>query len=297
MQLSACITTRNRTKELESCLKAIWHSTVTPYQVIVSDDSPDKEAQQQNRYITEKYPRTIYLRGPQIGVCGNRNNAVNAITNSEIYLVCFIDDDICVEPDFIAHALEQYRKMALEDKNRVILSGVSKYPDGYELKPGKLNFRGYFTSSVIPEAVTIHATIFPRKFFEKEQWDENIFFGYEDAELCLRALKSGYKIIFDPQLKVICGSQKSTLYTKVSNGLSNHQIYLEAARLYVGVKRYKYLYPNQLKLIIFLIIYFAHLFYYLVRKKGLNNLPEIIKRSNISKLKRLNEANLKKHHL
>ena len=115
MRLSACITTRNRTKELDACLRALWNSNVKPYSVVVSDDSPGKEVQQQNYQIVEQYPGTTYITGPQAGVCANRNNAVNAIPNSETDLVTFIDDDICVEPDFIARALERYNKMSLED--------------------------------------------------------------------------------------------------------------------------------------------------------------------------------------
>lgn len=287
MKLSACITTRNRTKELETCLSSLWNSTVKPDHVIVSDDSANEEIQQQNRYITEKYPRTIYITGPQIGVCANRNNAVNAISSSETDLVCFIDDDICVEPNFIACALEQYQKMPLQDKNDVILSGISKSPDGYEMKPGKLSFRGYFTASNIPETVAIHATIFPRILFDQEQWDENIFFGYEDAELCLRALKRGYKILYRPELKVVnTGFKKGTLnnYTDQLSSLSNYEIYIEAARLYVGIKRYKYIFPDFLKLYSFLFVYIAHMTIYLLRKKSLNSWQKIIQTSSVYKL-------------
>ncbi|QDZ39123.1 glycosyltransferase [Euhalothece natronophila Z-M001] len=283
MKLSACITTRNRTKELDLCLNALWNSTVKPAHVIVSDDSPNQEVQQQNRCITEKYPGTIYLTGPQRGVCPNRNNAVNAIPNTD--LVCFIDDDVCVQPNFIASALEQYQQMPSEDKNRVIISGISQYPDGYELKPGKLTFRGYFTSSEIPETVVIHATVFPRIFFYQEQWDENIFFGYEDAELCLRALKKGYKIIHDQNLKVFNRKNNGMLDYKVNiNYLTQCQIYSEAARLYVGIKRYKYITPNYLKLFFFLFLYINHMTIYLLRKSSFLSWIPIIKKSNIHKL-------------
>ncbi len=285
MKLSACITTRNRTKELDACLRALWNSTVKPHSVVVSDDSPDKEVQQQNRQIVEQYPGTTYLNGPQRGVCANRNNAVNAIIPSETNLVCFIDDDICVEPDFIACALERYKKMPLAQRNCFILSGLSKSPCGNELRPGKLTFRGYFTSSNVPETVAIHAAVFPRKFFEEEQWDENIFFGYEDAELCLRALKHGYKILYCPELKVFnMAFKKGTLQTNSLGNWTNYDIYIEAARLYVGIKRYQYIFPNFFKLISFLLVYFSHMTIYLWRNNALNAWPAIIQHSRIQKL-------------
>jgi GT2 family glycosyltransferase len=285
MRLSACITTRNRTKELDACLQALWNSTVKPHFVTVSDDSQDREVQQKNRQIVGQYPGTTYLTGPQAGVCANRNNAVNAIPKSETDLIAFIDDDICVQPDFITLAVEQYNKMSLEEKNRIILSGISQEADGNDLLHGRLTLRGYFTSSNIPETVAIHAAVFPRKFLEEEQWDENIFFGYEDAELCLRALKRGYKIVHCPELKVVNSCfQKGTLTTASLGQMTDYEVYIEAARLYVGIKRYKNLFPNLLKLIYFISIYFAHMTIYLLRRHSLAVLPEIIRRSHVNRL-------------
>ncbi len=286
MRLSACITTRNRTQELDACLGALWNSTVKPHSVVVSDDSPNKEVQQQNRQIVEQYLRTTYITGPQAGVCANRNNAVNAIPNSETDLIAFIDDDICVEPDFISRALDWYKQVSLEKRNRTILSGLSQSLDGHEMRPGKLTFRGYFTNtSDVFETVAIHAAIFPRTFFEEEQWDENIFFGYEDAELCLRALKQGYRIVYCPELKVLnTAFESGTLKTNNLNGLTNYDIYVEAARLYVGVKRYKYIFPNLFKLVSFLLVYFSHMTIYLWRKDALNKWSAIIQHSRLDKL-------------
>jgi GT2 family glycosyltransferase len=285
MRLSACITTRNRTKELDACLRALWNSTVKPHSVTVSDDSQDREVQQQNCQIVEQYPGTTYLVGPQVGVCANRNNAVNAIPKSETDLIAFVDDDIFIEPDFIALAVERYDKVSLEEKNRIILSGISQEADGNDLLHGKLTFRGYFTSSNVPETVAIHAAVFPRIFFEQEQWDENIFFGYEDAELCLRALKRGYQIVHCPELKVINSCfHKGTLTTASLEQMTDYEVYIEAARLYVGIKRYKVLFPNFFKLGSFISIYFAHMTIYLLRRRSLAVLPEIIRRSHIGRL-------------
>jgi hypothetical protein len=58
MRLSACVTTRNATQELDACLRALWNSSVKPYSVIVSDDSPDSEVQQANRHVVQRYPST-----------------------------------------------------------------------------------------------------------------------------------------------------------------------------------------------------------------------------------------------
>ncbi|MBW4418223.1 MAG: glycosyltransferase [Myxacorys californica WJT36-NPBG1] len=283
MQLSICITTRNRPQELNACLEALWNSTVQPCSVIVSDDSSDPERQQQTEQVVKRYPSTRYITGPRTGVCGNRNNAVNAVTEGD--LVAFVDDDICVEPDFIARALEQYAQLPSQERDCTILTGISRDLDGQALLPGKLSFRGYFYPTDAPESVVIHAAVFPRTFFDQEQWDENIFFGYEDAELCLRALKRGYRILSVPELQVrnIC-FLKGTLASPSIGNLTDYEIYIEAARLYVGIKRYKHLFPNVSKLLLFISVYFVHLTLYLLKRRSLNGLPEIIKRSRIERL-------------
>lgn len=285
MRLSACITTRNRTQELDACLRALWNSDVKPYFVIVSDDSPECEVQQKNRQVVEQYPGTTYLTGPRSGVCANRNHAVNAILESETDLVAFIDDDICVASDFVARAINRYTQTLAQQKNRIILSGVSGDESGHESLPTKLSFRGYFCPTDIPQAVNIHAAVFPKSFFKEEQWDENIFFGYEDAELCLRALKRGYRILHCPELKVFdTRSNMGTLAVAGIGKLTDYELYIEAARLYVGIKRYKYLFPDPFKLGVFLGLYFMHMTAFLFKRGSLNAWPEIFRRSHIEKL-------------
>jgi len=284
MRLAACITTRNRPDKLESCLSALWKSTVKPYSVIVSDDSLDPAMQETNLQIVRRYSNTVYLTGPRNGVCGNRNNAVNAVTDAEF--VAFVDDDIYVSANFVELALDCYAQLPEKERDRTIFTGVSESEEGMQMLPGKLTFRGYFRPEAIaPETVVIHATVFPRIFFKQEQWDEDIFFGYEDAELCLRAIKRGYKIISAPQLRVTNGGDlQGSLITPAIGNLTDYEIYVEAARLYVGIKRYKKLFPNPLKLVLFVSIYFLHMTVYLIRKKSLNAFPEIVRRSRIERL-------------
>jgi GT2 family glycosyltransferase len=287
MRLSACITTRNRTQELEACLRALWNSKVKPDCVIVSDDSPDTEIQQKNCQVVQQFPGTTYLTGFRKGVCANRNRAVNAIPTSETDLVAFIDDDICIDPDFIAHAVNKYTQMLPDQRHCTILSGVSRDQEGHETVAAKLSFCGYFCPTNNPQAVDIHAAIFPRSFFEKEQWDENIFFGYEDAELCLRALKHGYQILHCPELRVIDTGNKSTLAVNSIGSLTNYEVHIESARLYVGIKRYKDVFPNPIKLVVFIILYFIQMTVFLLKRGSLTALPEIIRCSHIQRLLQL----------
>ncbi|KAM3096676.1 glycosyltransferase family 2 protein [Phormidesmis sp. 146-35] len=288
LNLSVCVTTRNRPQALAVCLRALWSSQVKPLSVVVSDDSFDREVQQKNHQITKQNPSTTYVLGPQRGVCANRNNALTLLLKSTAEYIAFIDDDICVASDFIAQAISDYEQMSEKRRCHTILSGIHCTDDA-ENAPTKLSFRGYFCVSKVPETVNLHAAVFPRSLLEIEQWDEQIFFGYEDAELCLRALKNGYCILHCPKLKVsdTC-AQTSTLNIVTSTvpvrPLTEYELYIEAARLYVGIKRYQQIFPNRLKLVGFLIVYFVHMVVYLVKRGYLQGLPEIVKRSQIQQL-------------
>ncbi len=272
MRLSVCITTMNAVDDLNSCLQALWHSSIKPSYVIVSDDSLAVEIQQQNRHIVSQYPQTDYVEGPHKGVCANRNWALQHLPPDDF--VAFIDDDICVEPDFIAKALARYQTITPQEWERTFLTGGT---------PHKLSFQGFFRPSKEPECVDLHTAVFPMAFFTVVKWDEKIFFGYEDALLCLEAIKNGFHILHCPELKVTDTRPfQSTLNVGGVGKLTQYDIYVEAARLYVGIKRYKNIFPNPFKLVTFLAIYLMHMTIYLYRKKAIIAWSEIIKYSHFN---------------
>ncbi len=270
MRLSVCITTMNAVDALNSCLQALWQSSIKPSYVIVSDDSLAPEIQQQNRHIVDQYPRTDYVIGPHKGVCANRNWALKHLPPSDF--VAFIDDDISVESDFIAKAIARYKTLTPQARERTFLTGGT---------PTKLSFRGFFRPSKEPECVDLHTAVFPVAFFDLAQWDEKIFFGYEDTLLCLEAIKNGFNILHCPELKVTdTRPSQSTLNVGGVGKLTQYDIYVEAARLYVGIERYKNIFPNLLKLTTFLSIYFIHMTIYLFRNKAITAWSDIIKYSH-----------------
>ncbi len=272
MRLSVCITTMNAVDSLDACLQALWHSSIKPSYVIVSDDSLAPEIQEENRRIVNQFPHTDYVEGPHKGVCANRNCALKNLPPSDF--VAFIDDDICVEPDFIAKTLARYQTLTPQKQERTFLTGGT---------PTQLSFRGYFRPSKEPECVDLHTAVFPAAFFDVVQWDEKIFFGYEDALLCLEAIKNGFHILHCPELKVADTRPfQSTLNVGGMGKLTKYDIYVEAARLYVGIERYKNISPNPFKLTAFLSIYFIHMTIYLLKKQAITAWSEIIKYSHVN---------------
>lgn len=274
MRLSVCITTINSVNALKSCLQALWQSSVKPSQVVVSDDSLLPEIQQQNRHIADQYSHTEYVLGPHLGVCANRNNALVNLSPADF--VAFIDDDICVAPDYIANVLDKYQTLTPQARQRTFLTGGIS---------SKVSFRGYFSPSDSPSCVDLHTAVFPTSFFAQEKWDEKIFFGYEDALLCLRAIKQGYRILHCPELMVVdTRSGQSTLEKGGFGQVKEYEIHVEAARLYMSIQRYKEIEPNMVKLITFLIIYFLHMNIYLFRKQALKAWPDLLRLAHFHEL-------------
>jgi hypothetical protein len=60
-------------------------------------------------------------------------------------------------------------------------------------------------------------------------------------------------------------------------------LYVEAARLYVGVKRYRELTPSRLRLFAFVGLYAVHMTVFLLRRRALPAWPEIVRRSAIGR--------------
>jgi glycosyltransferase involved in cell wall biosynthesis len=286
LRVSVCITTRNRNAELRLCLTALQNLTIHPNCIIVSDDSTDREVQNQNHLLVQEFSGTTYLKGPVNGVCANRNNALRSALKQGSDFISFIDDDICLDPLFFENTINFYRKLSHKERNMTILTGTSS-PMDQDLTEGlKLNFRGYFSRSLVPGVVNIHTAIFPVRLFDKVAWDENIIFGYEDAELCLRAVKNGFKIVCLPSLKSLdIGAGRGTLIDDVGEvKLSMYQVYIESARLYIGIKRYYIIDRSFVRLMLFLIVYIVHMTVYLLKRGELHKLRLIVETANIDRL-------------
>lgn len=287
MKITACITTMNRPQELDECLKGLWSSTYLPHAVVVSDNSTDPEVQRSNQEVVQRYAQTVYLEGPHTGVTANRNNALHAAPQDSDRII-FLADDIQVSPNFFERAVQCYQNLPPGLDEKTILTGDNRNefspPD---IGPLGVNFRGYFCpwKPGIPQVVNLYASLFPKKFLDQEEWDEQIFLGQEDIELSLRALRCGYQIIYEPTLKVFdTRFQKTTLPSAEQGKMQSYEIYVAASRLYIGIKRYKHLFPDPIKLLIFRVVYYLHMTLYLLRRKSLQSWPDIIKISNVNRL-------------
>ena len=282
IRIAACITTMNRPEALSACLDALACCDPAPMSIVVSDDSSEPAWIAKNREIVARHPNVTYVTGPRRGVCSNRNHAFSQVSSAANY-VSFIDDDLLLPSHFFGTATDFYQALPEQTRTRTICTGSrDDMADG----PVSLTFRGYFMQTDSPGSATVASAVFPVALFDVERWDENIFFGSEDAELCLRATAANFAIVFLPELTSRHLATDAGVLTKqqATGGLTRYEMCCEAARLYIGAKRYRIIEPNPLKLAAFLFVYFAHMTLYLARKRALGSFGQLVRLSNVRRV-------------
>ncbi|MEP0914008.1 glycosyltransferase family 2 protein [Leptolyngbya sp. GB1-A1] len=225
IKISLCICTMNRPDELSNCLRSVFESTELPDEIIVSDDSLNGKPTQT---VTSEYSTVIYQEGPHRGLGPNRNACIRRATGTHII---FIDDDVCVPPDFFTLARQG---SAGPDAKRIITGYEMKHVQGkvHKVRPHNADFWGLqrLPISYGCRAVVINSTIFPRDVFEKALFDELLRYGSEEIDMAHHATALGYQIVYQDNLYV-------NHYPSPINR-EQYQRFVHASRLYATTKSY-----------------------------------------------------------
>jgi glycosyltransferase involved in cell wall biosynthesis len=214
----------NRPDDLNRCLASVFQNSEKPDEVIVSDDSPDSQSTQA---VVAKYPEVFYQQGPRRGLSPNRNACIQHSKSSHII---FIDDDVCVPPEFFATA----RKIIDSSDEQTIITGYEmKHIESIQkVVPHNADFWGLQRIPVCNEyrAIVINSTIFPRSLFQQALFDENLRYGSEEIDLARHAVALGYRIFYRDSLYV-------DHYPSPINR-EQYKQFVHASRLYVTTKNY-----------------------------------------------------------
>ena len=173
MSLSVIIPTLNRAADLSRTLPTLLAQTVVPDEIIIVDQTPDDSSKKVVDEFSAKAAaqcgdalRLIYLHHPGLlGVGVARNIAIEHATSG---ILVFLDDDVLLEPDFLAELLVVYQQDAR-------VGGVSGVVTNYPLPSRKerLLYRVFWLGPFHDERQPIywnceklrHSGLFPvRKF-------------------------------------------------------------------------------------------------------------------------------------
>ncbi|MGH9526297.1 MAG: glycosyltransferase family A protein, partial [Terriglobales bacterium] len=107
--MSVLIPTKDRAADLALTIESVLGQTTLPDELLIVDQSRDEAAESRTRarWALGTPARLVYVRRPELsGLAAARNCAMDRACG-EIWL--FLDDDVVLEPDFLAQLLAAYR--------------------------------------------------------------------------------------------------------------------------------------------------------------------------------------------
>jgi Predicted glycosyltransferases len=275
----AIIPTRHRPESLKACLEAIYSNSVSPTLTIVGDDSTDTECIEKNRKIVSTFGNCFYLSGKCNGPSQNRKDLIDNLLlmienrNISVSHAACIDDDIIISDKWFENASnflkENHARIPAE--YHIIygpivqsLSIDDELPQLY-----RSTFLGHFTASHdnTTSCVNIQAAIFPINLFGKVNFDQNIVYGYEDLDLCNRAIPLGYQLDCVISMPAIDTQRANS--SLAEGGTKYDALYqqIQSARLYTTFKKYLCIERNPIKAYYFLAVFSLHLIGHLMKLK------------------------------
>ena len=222
VQLSIVIITWNQLSYLQDCLCSLQPLMQREdVEVIVVDNGSEDGTCQ---YLTVNYPQIyLHINDCNKGVAYARNRGLELAQGKK---VLFLDNDTVVNENAISGMeiyLDEHSKVGLcacrlVDSNSQIQDSFKPFP-GLWLKIK--NVLG-ITKTNAPDLQTVTSPIEPvyvigacqmirREVIERiGLLDENIFYGPEDADYCMRIVAEGWKVVYLPQYTIVHHWRRAT---------------------------------------------------------------------------------------
>lgn len=201
------IVTYNAREKLESCISSIFkHTATSSFKLtVVDNNSKDGTFESLNK---QKSKMNIIRNKTNNGFCF----AVNlGITSTKNKFIALLDDDIEVTKGWLTKLEKNlYKKNVGLVVPKIVFPDNSIFSAGFYLTKmlslgyGEIDYGQYNTISEF-DAFPGPCWLIKRSTINKiGKFDEQFFpCQYEDLDYCLRIRKSGYKIIYDGNVKVI----------------------------------------------------------------------------------------------
>ena len=175
-------------------------------EVIVMNDYPDQNITNE---VNKIYPEACIVNNKvNLGFAGNVNKGVAKSTRDYVFLM---NSDVVLKNDSFINSLKYFKN----DSKLFAIGFAQIEKDGKKVGSNL----GYFKNGLIHHSnklITNHqslitnfwaeggSSIFRKDIFVKLGMLDEIFnpFYWEDIDLSYRALKSGYKVLFDPDVEV-----------------------------------------------------------------------------------------------
>ena len=202
MTISVVIPVYNEEKRILATLKAIYNGSLLPMEIIVADGGSEDHTV---TIIKENYPDVIVMDNPDRTAAAGRNVGIKTAKGD---IVAFTDGDCIVDRDWLKHIKQYFEDKGIDGLGGKVLNAtpenhyeeywgnlawnrIMTFPDySYTVKKKKLNDAFVTANCAYKRDLLNHLNGFSQ------------FFGNnaEDVDLCWRALDSGAKLIYVPDV-------------------------------------------------------------------------------------------------
>ncbi len=225
----------NGEKDTEECVQSILQQNYEDFSLLIVDNGSKKESFE---YLQKRFPEINIIRlEKNLGFTGGYNKGIEFAKESGAKYAVLLNNDTKVDKNWLSELVKEAEK----DSKVVIVGSKSYFMDepnviqsaglGYEPKGASFFDRGRGEKDngqldKVEEVVAVSGVSMlislslPEEFI---YFDKDFFAYCEDVEICLRAKRAGYKIIYNP---------KSILWHKVS--ITSNKI--EGLKVYYGVR-------------------------------------------------------------
>ena len=259
MKVSIVILTWNSVPEIEACLASLAEGVTLSHEVIVVDNGSQDQT---CRLVQKTWPTVRLVRNPQNrGVAPARNQGIRLAGGEYIVI---LDDDTVVQPralDCLVGYMDAQPEVGLCGPRLTTAEGelqlsCRRFPTLVDKLARRLPSAAaqrmtraaemadwdHRTIRAVDYVIGACQVIRHRALHEVGLFDERIFYGPEDVDLCLRLQQAGWRVAYNPDAVVVhkerrvTRSLRSVLTWKHGLGLGyffwKHGYVLSRRRLY-----------------------------------------------------------------
>lgn len=211
-KVSVIILNWNQRDYTVECLNSLLESDYPNYEVVVIDNVSSDDSCE---VINKQFPSVKLIRSEKnIGITDSRNIGIDYALSSSVDYIMFLDNDAVVQKDMLTELVseaEKNKRVAVAapkiyfyfDRNRIwSLGGTINFYTGNIrlLGYGEMDHGQYDFHSSFEVDHAIGCCLMVRSDVVKKigKLDAHFYYG-EDTELCIRAKRSGYKIVAIPR--------------------------------------------------------------------------------------------------
>jgi len=219
---TAIVLAHNSSGTLQRCLDSFLtngsQASFIHRVIIVENGSTDESRSIVQRFCKNHPFAEAILCERNLGTTATRNKAIKRVKTEQILL---LDSDAYVTPEVVAILTDRLQ----EDSKIGIVSPRLQYANGrYQLSVDRfptllrklqryfflrsLEVERYSETACVDYSISAAWLVRKQTFDEIGMFDEQIFFGPEDVELCMRLWKAGYKVVYEPSAVMIHDAQE-----------------------------------------------------------------------------------------